>query len=179
MPSPRYWIGVGVALAGVVLMSGGRIEDGALQGDALAVLGGILGAVYLVVGSRVRQNVKIGPYGAIVCLSAALWLFLITGPMDVQLSGWGWPIWVALGVMALGPQLTGHIGLNYVVRYIPASIVSIFLLLEPVGAAALAAVFLAEIPKVIEIFGAAIILAGVAVGALGKKKTGGPPEPRA
>ena len=74
--------------------------------------------------------------------------------------------------MALGPQLTGHIGLNFAVRYIPASAISMFLLLEPVGAAAIAALFLGEIPTGMEVAGSLVIISGIAVGAGKKEKTG-------
>ena len=45
-----------------------------------------------------------------------------------------------------GCKLLGHNGFNYCLRYVRASIVSAIIFLEPLGAAILAAIFLAEIP---------------------------------
>jgi drug/metabolite transporter (DMT)-like permease len=65
--------------------------------------------------------------------------------------------------MALGPQLLGHVLLNFSVKYVSASVVAAMILLEPVGAAALAAVALGEAPTAGEALGGLIILLGVGV----------------
>jgi len=64
--------------------------------------------------------------------------------------------------MAIGPQLMGHIGVNYSVKYVSAAIVSAVLLLEPVGATVLGAIFMHEVPQFYEIIGGVVILVGVA-----------------
>jgi drug/metabolite transporter (DMT)-like permease len=165
LPGRRYWTGVAVSLAGVWTMGGGSLAGGSVTGDLLALLGGILGAGYFVLGRSVRQRVGIGPYGTAICLGCALWLGLGILAMDIPLGGYRPGSVLALCAMAVGPQLTGHIGLNYAVRYISASSIAMFLLLEPVGAAAIAALFLGEIPTGIEVAGAFVIISGIAVGA--------------
>ena len=82
--------------------------------------------------------------------------------MEVPLVGYGRETWLALLALAAGPQLIGHIGLNYAVRFLPAATVSAVVLLEPVGAAVLGAAVLGEVPSAVELVGAAVVLVGVA-----------------
>ena len=77
------------------------------------------------------------------------------------LTGFATTSWLALAGMALGPQLFGHIGLNYAVKYVPAATVAALLLLEPVGASLLGALLLGEFPTLQEILGGLLILVGV------------------
>ena len=65
--------------------------------------------------------------------------------------------------MALGPQLCGHIGMNYALGYISATLVSVLLLFEPVGAGILAIPMLGEIPTQKEMIGSVVILLGLMV----------------
>ena len=175
-PAGRYWVGVALAVAGVGLMAAGAGAAGAqappasLRGDGLAVLGGVLAAIYMVTGRAVRQHVGIGPYGALVSGAAALWLLPVALVLLPAATGqatplWGWPRgeWLALVLMAAGPQLLGHVGLNFAVRYLPAAVVALVVLLEPAGAAALAGLVLGEWPGAVEWAGAAVIVGGVAV----------------
>ena len=163
-PSARFWVGVAVGLGGIALMSHNSTGDSSLTGDLLAVLGGVLGAIYLLVGRLVRQHMDIGPYGSLLCLSCAVWLLFASQLYGQPLTGYANQTWFILLLMALGPQLIGHIGLNYAVRYVAAAMVAMLLLLEPVGAALLAAIFLQELPTMMEMVGSLVILCGVGIG---------------
>lgn len=171
-PTGRYWLGVAVALAGVGLMALAGGDPGtpaSLRGDLLAGLGGLLAGAYLVTGRTVRQRVGIGPYGALVSGTAALWLLPVAlvllplGGIRVPLWGYATRDWLVLLALAAGPQLLGHVGLNYAVRYLPAAVVSLVVLLEPAGAAVLAGLVLGEWATAGEWAGAAVILLGVVV----------------
>ncbi len=160
-PRPRFWAGIILALVGVVVMSGGALGGGSTKGDLLALAGGWLSSGYLVVGRAGRQRAEMGTWGALVCGSATLWLLLFALLVDVPLSGFSQTSWLALLALALGPQLAGHMGFNYAVRYVPAAVVGAVILLEPVLGAALAALVLNERPGAAEMVGAAVILVGV------------------
>ena len=162
-PTGSFFVGVVLAVLGAGIMSGGAASTGGgLEGDGLALLGGLLASLYLLVGRRVRQRVSIGPYGALVCLACAAWLLPVSVLLEVPLGGYGRETWLALLALAAGPQLIGHIGLNYAVRFLPAATVSAVVLLEPVGAAVLGAAVLGEVPSAAELVGAAVVLVGVA-----------------
>jgi len=171
-PAGRYWLGLGVALLGVGVMVAAGARAGVapgLLGDGLAVVGGVLAGVYMVIGRAVRQRVGIGSYGTLVSGTAAMWLLVVilVVPVATQrpiaLHGWSGVEWAALVGLAAGPQLLGHIGLNYAVRYLPAAVVALVVLLEPAGATLLVGVVLGEWPSLLECVGAAVILLGVAM----------------
>ena len=163
-PSQRFWGGIAVALIGVTIMALGgdtSTETTDWTGDLLALLGGMLSGTYLTIGRAVRPHVDWGPYGAVLCLNCALWLLLFATLSGASLALVGpSAIWVILA-MALGPQLLGHIGFAWAVRYVPATIVGAVILLEPVGATALGTVVLDEWPSARETLGAVVIVVGV------------------
>lgn len=164
-PSLRFAVGIAIAVSGVgFLVSGGAPSDGTagVTGDALAVLGGMLGAAYFTIGRSVRATVSIGQYGPLSCLATAAWLALLAALTDAPLTGFPPASWWAIAGLALGPQLLGHLGFNYAVGRLPAAIVTAIVLLEPVGAAGVAAIVLGEWPGPRDAVGAALTLGGVA-----------------
>ena len=173
-PSLRFWAGIGVALLGVIWMTQGSTDAdsaGSIEGDLLALAGGLLSGTYLTIGRGVRAQSGWGPYGAILCASCAGWLILLALLSGASLAVVGThAVWV-LAAMALGPQLIGHIGFAWLVRYVPATIIGAAILLEPVGATALGTVILDEWPSTDEVVGGIIILIGVLVATVGKGAT--------
>lgn len=163
-PTSRYWLGLGVALAGVTTMGlGGDLGGGSLLGDGLAILGGFCAALYLVIGRSVRARVGIGSYACLVCLFAALTLAPGAWLLDAPVFGWDLRAWLLIAALTAGPQLLGHNGFNYALKYVPAATVSAVTLLEPVGATVLAALFYGEWPTILELLGGGVLVGGVAV----------------
>jgi drug/metabolite transporter (DMT)-like permease len=72
--------------------------------------------------------------------------------------------------MALIPQMLGHSILNYSLKSLPATVVSIALLGEPIGSTILAIIFLKEIPSMLEVIGGILILVGITIAVLPAKK---------
>ena len=126
-----------------------------------AALGGLLGALYPIVGRSVRQRVDIQSYACWVCASAAIWLAGAVVASGVQLTGFSTTSWVFIVALAAGPQMLGHNGFNYALQSIKASTVSTLMLLEPAGATLLAWLAFGELPTLHEVFGG--VLAGVGV----------------
>lgn len=168
-PARRFWLGIGIAIAGAILMSTqGSSEDAAgiqptLVGNLLALTGGLLASAYYFIGREVRQRVGIASYSAVISLSAAAFLFPAALLTSQELTGFSRSGWLAILGLALGPQLLGHNGFNYCLRFVRASIVSAIVFLEPFGAAVLAALFLQEIPGMQEALGGLVVLGGVLV----------------
>ena len=142
-------------------MTGGALDGGWCMGDLLAVLGGMMGSGYLIAGRVARQSIDIEHYGALVCLSAAVFLGGTALILDVPLSGYEDQTWSILLLMAVGPQLTGHIGVNFALKTVSASAIALLLLLEPVGAAIISMIWLSELPSSQEWAGSLVILIGV------------------
>ena len=97
------------------------------------MLGGISGAAYFVIGSEVRKHMAVMPYMWVVCGVAALALLPVVLISGQPLAGFELNGWLLLLALVLGPQLVGHNGLNYVLKYLPASTVTAVTLLEPLG----------------------------------------------
>jgi drug/metabolite transporter (DMT)-like permease len=66
-------------------------------------------------------------------------------------------------LLALVPQLIGHSSFNWALARLPAVFVAVATLGEPIGSAILAYLFLGEMPTLLKISGAALILAGIAL----------------
>jgi drug/metabolite transporter (DMT)-like permease len=66
-----------------------------------------------------------------------------------------------LALLGLVPQLIGHTSLNLAVRRLPATLVSVAILGEPVGATLLGWGLLGEVPGAKEIAGGLIIICGI------------------
>lgn len=160
-PRRLYWVGLTVALPGVVLLAGTDAGPASLAGDALATAGGILAAVYLVLGRTVRARVGIGTYAPLVCVAAAAALLPVALVTSTPITGFPATTWAILLGLALGPQMLGHNGFNYALRYLRAATVSSVTLLEPVAATVLAMVFLGEIPGPLAILGGLLAVGGV------------------
>lgn len=145
----RAWTGIGVAMAGAVAVTGVdvTISARAVAGDALAVVAAILAAAYMTVGSSVRQTVPNATYAARCYATAAAMLLVAAVVTRTDLApsrgaAWGW-----LALITLGPQLLGHTVINAVIGRLGAVVVSVALLLQVVGAAAIAWFWLGEAPK--------------------------------
>jgi drug/metabolite transporter (DMT)-like permease len=160
---------IGAAVGGAALIgwtdSGAVVEggDAAWWGNSLALGAAVLVSVYLLIGRVVRQKVSwlayVGPlYAVAACTAvAAAWL------QDVPLFGYAPRVYLLCAALAVGPQLLGHGSFNYALQYVPAAIVGMLALLEPVGASILAYVLFAEVPPPASVVGMGVVLASVAV----------------
>ncbi len=158
-PSRRHLVGFVVALPGLALLAGDE-GRGSLVGDALATFAGLLWSAYLLVGRDVRRRVDVSTYMGLVCLAASVTLFGAGVATDVTLTGFPASTWAIVLAAVLGPQLLGHQGFAYALRWVSAATLSALTLLEPVAAALLAAVVLHEVPTAAAVLGSAIGLAG-------------------
>jgi drug/metabolite transporter (DMT)-like permease len=162
---PAVWRGIGCALAGVVLLTGVdlALTPRALLGDALALAGGILSALYLVVGADVRRVTSTAVYST-WCYGVAAGALLAVCLVGRQgLTGHGAGTWLAVLALTVGPQLLGHTLVNRVVRTVSPTVVSVAILLEIVGSTLLAWVFFAEVPPPAVVPAAVLIGTGVVV----------------
>lgn len=159
----RAWAGIGAALVGTVGLAGVDLSasPGSLFGDALALTGGVLAAAYVTLGSQARQSLTTTTY-ATVCYAVAAAVLLAACLMGgVPLTGYSGRTWVVLAAITIGPQLLGHTVFNRVLRTTSPTVVSVAILLEVVGATALAAVLFGEHPHPAAYPAAALIVAGV------------------
>lgn len=166
-------LGLLLAVAGGVLMAFGggpaaaAAPAGAGRGAALALVGALAMAGYLLVGRRLRARLALVPYVFVVYGAAAIVLAASVALAGRPVGGlapatWGW-----IALLALVPQLVGHTTFNWALRHLRATPVAVVLFGEPVGAAVLAWLVLGERPGAARIAGALVVLAGVFLAARG------------
>jgi len=159
----RVWVGIGLALAGSVILGGGNIAAGgeSWKGDLLAVAGAAAVAGYFIVGSRLRPKLPLLAYIFPVYSTAAV-LLLITAPLlGAGLAGYPGRLYFYCFIMALVCQVTGHSLFNWALRRMKTTLVAMSTLGEPVGTTMLAWLILGETPVPTEFLGGAVILVGV------------------
>jgi drug/metabolite transporter (DMT)-like permease len=141
----------------------------AVKGDLLALAGAIAAAGYLLIGRVVRKRLALIPYITLTYGTAACVLIALMLLRGHQPFGYSPMIYLWFILLALLPQLLAHSTYNWALRYLPAAVVSLTLLGEPVGSTILAYFFLAEIPTLLRLVGAVMILVGLAIVAINPK----------
>ncbi|MFC7070692.1 DMT family transporter [Halobaculum lipolyticum] len=166
----RTVVGIGVALAGMAVMSVGDalLGTGAavagpdpLLGNSLAVVGAATAAAYVLLGRSLRQRLPLLPYVIVVYVTCAVTLLAAALVRGHPLFAYPAEEWLLFLAMAAGPGVFGHTVINWALAHVESSVVSVSLLGEPVGSTLLAVVLLAEVPSPITVVGGAVVLAGV------------------
>jgi drug/metabolite transporter (DMT)-like permease len=130
-------------------------------GDLLALAGAVSGAGYMILGRRVRLSVTLLPYISVTYGTAALGLLAATMWAGLPLTGYPPVAYLWFALLAIFPQLIAHSTYNWALGYLPAALVALSFLGEPVGAAALGYAIFGEIPSPLKLLGAVLILAGI------------------
>jgi len=162
-PSALSAAGILVAAIGSIVISWGDLGQGQdqLLGDLLALAGAVMMAGYLMIGRQVRAHHSLTTYIAPVYGVAMITLLFIVlvgrQPMlGFSLRAYGWIL--ALGLI---PQLIGHSTMNWALRHLSATYVSIVTLAEPLGSGLLAYIILGEAISWSTAAGGALILSGI------------------
>ncbi len=137
------------------------VQGKAFFGNFLALVGAWAVAGYLIIGRKLRAGMSLVPYIFVVYGIAALILLGIMFAAGQHPTGYSPLTYIWMLLLALVPQLIGHSTYNWALRYLPAALVSITTLGEPVGSAILAYFILSEAPTLLTILGGVLILAGI------------------
>ena len=132
-----------------------------LLGNGLALAGAWFAAFYLIIGRKVRSGLSLLSYTFVVYGTAALTLLIMVAVARESLTGYAPSSFAYFLALAVIPQLLGHSSFNWALKFIPAAMVSLVLLGEPISSTILAFFILHEPPTVLEGVGGAMILAGI------------------
>jgi drug/metabolite transporter (DMT)-like permease len=167
-------IGIGVAFVGGVLIALG--DTGAVSagnnpalGNFLALVGAWMASLYFLLGREAqRRGLGIGSYVVVAYSTGAL--VLLPLPLIVGSNYVGYPVavYAYILLMAVLSQVVGHTTLNWAVRWISPTLVTLAILFEPVGSSFLGYLIFNEVPGLLVLVGAGVLLSGVAIAIAGR-----------
>jgi drug/metabolite transporter (DMT)-like permease len=175
-PTSRQLAGIAVAIIGAMVIaapawreSGATLGRGAMLGNVLATSAAVTAAIYYSIGRRMRGRFGLWAYVGLAytaCTVTLIVMAVLTSAPVVPQPPRELAIFAGL---AIGPMLLGHTGMNWALKYLPAYVVNLVVLGEPVGATILGAILpgIRQVPSAITLLGGAVILGGVLLAASG------------
>jgi drug/metabolite transporter (DMT)-like permease len=178
-PSDRSLKAIPVVFLGVILISGvigtGAYGDDPALGVAFGLLTGITYALFILILRRGNSDER-RPAGPLFDATASAALFSAIGGIAVGDIDWApgpeSQAWLVL--LALSSQVVGWLLIAGSLPRLPAAVTSILLTFQPVCSVVFAAAILGESPSLLQLGGAACILAGLVVATAGRRA---PPLP--
>ncbi|WAA11802.1 DMT family transporter [Fervidibacillus halotolerans] len=152
-----------IAIFGSVIISWGdfTVSNEALYGDFLALVACGLITGYLLFGQTVRKRVSLVTYTFIVYSISSFVLFLYVLFNRFPLFSYNGEQWLYFLLLAIIPTLLGHSLFNWAIKWISTNVVSMMILLEPIGATILAYFILGEKVLLSQWVGGMIVLFGL------------------
>jgi drug/metabolite transporter (DMT)-like permease len=166
-----------LAIAGSVIISWGdfRVSGKALFGDMLALLACAMVTGYWLFGQELRKRLSLMTYTYIVYGISSVVLFLYVIAFRLPLFSYRKVDWLCFVLLAIVPTLLGHSLMNWSVKWVSASTVSMSILLEPVGSSILAYLLLGELIQPSQWIGGIFILTGIGTYLWGENQKGSLP----
>ncbi len=168
-PTLTVLLGVLTAVAGGAIIAFGDLSGAAatsspapLLGNALALVGAVSLAGYLLLGrSAQRHGLSLQGYVGVAYAVAAVVLLPLPLLLGHAYIGYGFGSAGWIVALALVPQLIGHTGINFAMKHLDPTKVATATLMEPVGAGLAAWLLFTEVPAVLTVVGAVLVLLGV------------------
>ena len=172
-PNRVMGLGILVALIGGVTIgweTGDSAGANPLLGNGLALIGAWTASLYLLLGREAqRRNLGVGSYSTIAYSVAAVVLLPLPLIAGTAYTGYSSLTYGLMVLMAIVPQLIGHTSLNWAVRWVSPTLITLLNLFEPVASSGLALVMFGEVPGMQVLIGAIILLIGVGVAIAAKR----------
>ena len=175
-PSRRQLLGIAIAIAGAMIIAspawngaGASMGSGAPLGNLLAVSAAVTAAIYYSIGRHLRHRYGIWSYVGLAYTACFLALIIMSFIARAPLTPQPPRELAIFAGLAIGPMLLGHTGMNWALKFLPAYVVNLVSLGEPVGATILGALIpgIAQVPSAVTLIGGLIVLTGVVIAARG------------
>lgn len=153
--------GIVLSMAGAVFIGLSNPVEKNVIGIALAFVGAVGLAVYLVLGRTLRKKLDTFSYVSGVYFVSFLFLVASALVFNQPLSHYSQKQYFIFFLLALVPSGLGHTLYNYCLKYLKAAVVSVAILGEPVGATLLAMLFFEEVPTPFIALGGILVISGI------------------
>jgi drug/metabolite transporter (DMT)-like permease len=160
-PGRMFWIGLLVAIAGAAVILGVDALNDVGLGTFFGILSGMFYSGYFLVVQRSRQRLNTLTSFWLSAVGSALGLALIAWVLGQPLTGYSNMTYLYMIALSLVVQVGGQMGVSYALGYLPASIVSPTLLMQPVLTGLLAVPILGEKLTLVQVAGGLVVLAGI------------------
>lgn len=156
-------VGGALALVGSFIIGAADFQIGkeAFWGDLLALTAAVFVSGYLLIGRRLRGNIDLPVYTFYTYGSSAAALIIASIATGTPFAPYPARDWILFLALAIVCTVIGHTVFNWVLRYVQASVVSVSVLGEPLGAILWASLFLREYPTLRQTIGACFIFGGL------------------
>jgi drug/metabolite transporter (DMT)-like permease len=163
----------GVVVAVLVAPSTDSGTSGSTIGYLWALLALVFWVAYLLVSKGVRPNVETVRFMFVVSLIGAITVSVLVAATQADLGeihGVGW-LWVVL--LAIGPGIAGHGLVAWAQPRVDASVTTVLIQAEPVGAAAAAWLVLGERVSLAQSLAMSVVVVALCVLAYSESRDGG------
>ena len=142
--------GMLIAFASVIVITGIDLNLSlrSFQGDLMAVVGGALGAAYMVIGAKVQRDISTSTFTAVCYIVCGLSILPIVLLTNSPFTGFTSYEWLLLTSLIIGTQLLGHTLFNFSLKRVSPAVVSLIIFFEVPVSAILAYTWLGQKPPV-------------------------------
>jgi drug/metabolite transporter (DMT)-like permease len=140
--------GMVIAFISVVVITGidFNVSIQAFQGDLLAVIGGAVGAAYMIIGANVQKVISTSTFTTVCYATCALMIFPVVLFTKSNLTGFSTTEWILLAGLIIGAQFLGHTLFNFTLKRVSPAVVSLVVFFEVPVSALLAYLWLGQQP---------------------------------
>jgi drug/metabolite transporter (DMT)-like permease len=158
-----FWAGLGLAFVGGIIVVSRDLQAGTTlgYGDGLAVTASVFYAGYMLNTQHSRRTLGTMTFMWFSVLSSTVILLAVCLALGLPLAGFSLPTYAALIGAGLVSQVGGYLAINYALGHLPAPLVSVTLLGQPVITALLAVPLLGEGISLEQAVGGLIVLVGI------------------
>ena len=140
--------GMVIAFFSVVVITGidFNVSIQAFQGDLLAVIGGAVGAAYMIIAANSQKVISTSTFTTVCYLTCAVMIFPVVLVTNSNLTGFSTSEWILLAGLIIGAQFLGHTLFNFTLKRVSPAVVSLVVFFEVPVSAILAYLWLGQQP---------------------------------
>lgn len=140
--------GMVIAFFSVVVITGidFNVSIQAFQGDLLAVVGGAVGAAYMIIAANSQKVISTSTFTTVCYLTCAVLIFPVVLATKSNFTGFSTTEWILLAGLIIGAQFLGHTLFNFTLKRVSPAVVSLVVFFEVPVSALLAYLWLGQQP---------------------------------